>query len=50
MDIFYPFIHKKKEQNEPLPLYIEQTPPTPEKKKDPESDDDDRGVIIIEIF
>lgn len=51
MNAFIPFIHKhepKKKEMEPLPLYIEMVPPPakiPEKKKD----DEERGVVVIEI-
>lgn len=49
---YFPFIHKikkKKERTEPLPLYIEQELPQPQKviEKEPEAE---RGVIIIELF
>jgi hypothetical protein len=53
MDAFYPFIHekkdKKKEQFEPVPLYIELVPPGPEKKDD-SSGKEEPGVIVIELF
>jgi len=49
MDTFYPFIHKKKEKAEPAPLYVELVPPVPEKKEEP-SEEDEPGVIIIELF
>lgn len=53
MDAFFPFIHekkdRKKDQSEPVPLYVELVPPAPEKKES--SDEEDRpGVIIIELF
>lgn len=50
MDIFYPFIHKKKENNEPAPLYVELVLPMPEEKEDPYEEKDEPGVIIIELF
>jgi hypothetical protein len=51
MDIFYPFIHKnkEKEKNKPIPLYVELVPPSPEKQETP-TEDDNPGVIIIELF
>ena len=53
MDAFYPFIHekkdKKKEQSEPVPLYVELVPPEPEKKA-PSEEDERPGVIVIELF
>lgn len=49
MDIFYPFIHKKKEKAEPAPLYVELVPPAPE-KKETTPEEDEPGVIIIELF
>jgi hypothetical protein len=53
METFYPFIHekkdKKKEQSEPMPLYIELVPPAPEKKESP-SETEEPGVIVIELW
>lgn len=53
METFYPFIHekkdKKKEQSEPIPLYIELVPPVPEKKENsPEKEEP--GVIVIDLW
>jgi hypothetical protein len=47
---FYPFIHnpKKKDELEPQPLYIE-VGPIPEKEEKPK-EDEQPGVIIIELF
>lgn len=50
MDIFYPFIYKKKEKNEPTPLYVELFPPIIEEKEDDSEEKEDPGVIIIELF
>jgi len=49
MNIFYPFIHKKKEKAEPIPLYVELVPPVPEKEEAP-TEDNKPGIIIIELF
>jgi hypothetical protein len=51
MDVYYPFIHdpKKKDELEPLPLYVEVGPP-PEKEEKKEEEKEDRGVIIIELW
>jgi hypothetical protein len=48
----YPFLYKKKERNEPAPLYVELVPPPPplEKDKDSFQEEDSPGIIIIEIF
>lgn len=50
MNTFYPFIHKKKEKAEPVPMYVELIPPVPEMKEDPSEEKDEPGVIIIELF
>lgn len=50
MNIFYPFIHKKKETIEPAPLYVELILPIPENKEEYSEEKDEPGVIIIEIF
>jgi hypothetical protein len=51
MENFIPFIHKhepkRKEEMEPLPLYIEMVPPPPQEKTQEEKEE--RGVIIIEL-
>jgi hypothetical protein len=51
MDIYYPFIHdpKKKEDFEPQPLYIEVGPP-PEPIKKEETQEEGRGITIIELW
>jgi hypothetical protein len=49
MNDFYPFIHKKerkKEEFEPLPLYIELVPP----QEKPVEEQEEKRVIIIEIL
>lgn len=45
---FFPFIHEKKKENEPIPLYIELIPPIPEVKEEKDDDNTD-GVIIIQL-
>jgi hypothetical protein len=50
MDIFYPFIYKKKEKPEPTPLYVELVPPVPEKYERTSEEKEEPEVIIIEIF
>lgn len=50
MDTFIPFIHeeKEKEEFEQLPLYIDEAAPIIIDEDD--EDEDDRGVIILDIL
>lgn len=49
MKFFYPFIYKKKDKNEPIPMQIELIPPTLEEKEDSE-DKEESDVIVIDII
>lgn len=49
MKNFYPFIYKKKDKNEPIPMQIELIPPTLEEKEELE-DKEELGVIVIDII
>lgn len=53
MDKFVPFIHEKnkKQKSEPLPLHIEVYDPhyEPRTKKEPEVENSDSSIIVIEL-
>ena len=48
----FPFIPAKKKENpfEPIPLYDELPMPMPPKVSPPPTENQERGVIVIEIF
>lgn len=49
---YFPFVHEKKKEPEyqPTPLQIEIDPPKSIPIKKEESEKEERGVIIIELF
>jgi hypothetical protein len=49
-DVFFPFIYEKKDQLEPLPLYIELTPPSLEDNYPIKEEKEEPTVIIIDLF
>jgi hypothetical protein len=50
MTDFFPFIHQPKKKNKDLePLYVELYPPLPEKREEKIEEEENRGVIIIQL-